>query len=363
MLTARRFALILTLFTVGVASLGAQTSARLAEGGWQALRDGNADRALSLFREALTMNPSDPGLHLGAGAAQHVLGREDEARRSLEFALKGEPRLTPAAALLGEIVYRQGDVEAAIRTYETAIGHNAADSSMKMRLEQWRKEAALQNGFGTRKDDRFSVMFEGPAEERLAARATAVLDAAFWRIGKVIGQYPSNSIAVVLYTERQFRDITRAPEWSDGLYDGRIRIPVRGASQNLVAFDRVLTHELTHAMVTSLAPRGVPVWLHEGLAQYFEPGDALGARRRLRAARLFVPLSDLEGAFHDLETNEAVIAYDESLFAVNTLMERVGKGVSFLIQDLGQGVPVSQAIQRFGFSYSEFQNQVLERLQ
>ena len=123
----------------------------------------------------------------------------------------------------------------------------------------------MHRGFESRNDDRFSVMFEGPAEEQLAARATTVLTAAFWRIGKGLGHYPPNSISVVLYTQKQFRDITRAPDWSAGLYDGRIRIPVRGAEQNLATFDRVLTHELTHAMIANVAPRGVPTWLPKAL--------------------------------------------------------------------------------------------------
>ena len=54
-------------------------------------------------------------------------------------------------------------------------------------------------------------------------------------------------------------------------------IPAAGAAQSPQLFERVLVHELTHAMIASLAPRGIPAWLHEGLAQYFE-GDDPAAR-------------------------------------------------------------------------------------
>src|SRR5207244_3820392 len=217
------------------------------------------------------------------------------------------------------------------------------------RLDGWRKEAALHHGFEQRNDDRFRVMFEGRAEERLAARATAVLDAAFWRIGRTLGEYPSDSIIVILYTEKQFRDITRAPDWSAGWFDGRIQIPVRGASQNLPQFDRVLTHELTHAMVRSLAPRGVPAWMNEGLAMYFEHENADAAKGRLRAARMLIPLSDLENGFDRLNEPEAALAYDESAVAVRALIARVGtKGIGPLLQDLGSGQRFERAIGRFG---------------
>jgi tetratricopeptide (TPR) repeat protein len=355
------FLILISVWSSG--SVAAQApSARLAEAGWQALRSGDADRALLSFRQAMTLRPSDPELYVGAGVAEHFLGRDDEARRSLERALKLEPRLAQAAALLGEIAYRQGDLDVAIRTYEAAIARSVADAQMKVRLEEWRKEATLQRGFASRNDDRFSVMFEGPAEEQLAARATAVLAAAFWRIGKELGQYPSKPISVILYTQRQFRDITRAPQWSDGLYDGRIRIPIRGASQNLAEFDRVLTHELTHAMIATIAPRGVPTWLHEGLAQHFEQADAAGAERRLRAARLFIPLIDLEGSFTQLDAAEAVIAYDEALVVVRTLLNRIGSGLGFLLQDLSTGQSMSEAVLRFGFGYPELQDEVIRRM-
>jgi hypothetical protein len=61
------------------------------------------------------------------------------------------------------------------------------------------------------------------------------------------------------HTEQQFRDITRTPAWAGGQYDGRIRIPVAGASQQPELFKRVLTHELTHAIVAGIAPAGVSV--------------------------------------------------------------------------------------------------------
>src|SRR5207245_7017352 len=114
-------------------------------------------------------------------------------------------------------------------------------------VEAGRREAGVHHTFEERRYDRFRVMFEWRAEESLAAQATTVLTSAFWRIGEKLGEYPSNTIVAILYTEKQFRDITRAPEWSDGQYDGRIRLPVAGASQTPELFARVLTRERTRA--------------------------------------------------------------------------------------------------------------------
>jgi hypothetical protein len=107
----------------------------------------------------------------------------------------------------------------------------------------------------------------------------AILEAAYWRIGTALYTYPADVITVVLYTREQFRDVTRSPEWAGGAFDGRIRVPVLGALQNIKEFERVLTHEFTHALVRSIAPRGVPTWLNEGLAVLFE-GSNLARREQ-----------------------------------------------------------------------------------
>ena len=88
--------------------------------------------------------------------------------------------------------------------------------------------------------------------------------------GAALSHYPTAPIAVVLYTNEQFRDITRAPPWAGGAFDGIIRIPMRGALADAAEFDRVLAHEYTHALVYDLARSGVPTWLHEGLAVALE---------------------------------------------------------------------------------------------
>src|SRR6185436_13684106 len=75
----------------------------------------------------------------------------------------------------------------------------------------------------------FTVSFEGPQEEELAARALESLDKAYWRIGATLNIFPATPVAVVLYTAEEFRDITRAPAWAAGAFDGTIRVPMRGA--------------------------------------------------------------------------------------------------------------------------------------
>jgi tetratricopeptide (TPR) repeat protein len=338
------------------AALQAQSSiVELNEAGWKALRTGNGDRAAALFGEALTLRPTDPVLLFGAGAAADAQGKPRDAMTRLGRALELKPDLTAASRLLGEIAFQQGEVQLAIKTYERALTFAPGEPAIVSGLNIWRKDAAVHHTFEERRYDRFRVMFEGRAEESLAAQATTVLNSAFWRIGEKLGVYPPDAVVAVLYTEKQFRDITRAPEWSGGQYDGRIRIPAAGAALKPELFERVLTHELTHAMVAAVAPRGVPAWLTEGLAQYFDGSDPQEARRRIRAVGRPVSLKSLERGFGRLSAAEAQLAYDESLLAVLVMFDRPGFGWSRLLRTLADGHAFETAIEKFGFSYADLE--------
>jgi hypothetical protein len=168
---------------------------------------------------------------------------------------------------------------------------------------------------------------------------------------------------VILYRQRQVQSITGAPEWAAGGFDGQIRMPVRGASQNLAEFDRVLTHELAHAMLRGVATRNVPAWLNEGLAMRFEGHDAQRAGRRLAAVHVFVPLAALQQGFGGLTAAQAAVAYEESAYAVGVLVGRLGaNGLPMLLQGLSAGQTVDEAVQRFGISFPEFERSLASRV-
>jgi len=361
-----RLTLAALLIAWSVTSVTAQPPGSEAlDRGFQALQSGDAAGADAMFREGLTRHPRDPQLLLGAGIAASLQGRDQEAISLLKQALQIEPQLLQAAALLGELLYRQGDLDLAIKMYERALpgAPPAVAVAMRGRLLAWREEASLPQNHEAIKDDRFTISFDGPVQQTLAARAVSVLNASFWRIGKALGAYPSAPINVVLYSEKQFHDITGAPEWSVGGFDGQIRIPVRGAAQNLAEFDRVLTHELTHAMLKSIASRNLPAWLNEGLAMYFEGHDATLSERRLATARLFVPLAALQMSFSRLNTAQAVVAYEESAFATRALVDRIGpSGLGQLLQDLNDGQPMDQSIERFGITFAAWESDLEQRV-
>jgi tetratricopeptide (TPR) repeat protein len=355
-----RSALVILCVSLAASPVQAQsTVVELNDAGWKMLERGETARAAKLFAEALAEQPDEPVLLFGAGTAAHLAGRPKDAAAHLRRALERNPRLTPASILFGEIAYAEGDVALAIATYEKALKHAPTEPHLVERLAAWRIEADVHSGFEERRFDRFRVMFQGQADAALAAQATEMLNAAFWEIGAKLGAYPSESVVVMLYTEKQFRDITQAPEWAGGVYDGRIRVPAAGATQSPESFERVLVHELVHAMIANAARRGVPVWLHEGLAQYFEGDDPQAARFRLRAAgrARMIPLAALENSFGRLAGAQVQIAYDESLVAVDVIMQRPAFNWSSLFRALAEHDRTAQIFDSFALSYADLEAQ------
>jgi hypothetical protein len=356
---SRSILLALCISVLTVTSLQAQsTVAELNEQGWRLLQSGDAAKAARLFAEALDAQPDHPVLLFGAGAAAHLQGRGKEAATRLRRALEIAPDLTPASILLGQIEYSNGEISKAISIYEKALTHAPNDTHLTSKLNAWRADAEANRGFVERRVDRFRVMFQGHIDNALASRATDLLESAFWRIGKALGAYPSDQVVVMLYTEQQFRDVTLAPEWSGGVYDGRIRIPAAGAAQSPKLFERVLVHELTHAMIASLAPRGIPAWMHEGLARYFEGDDPIAAQRRLKAVGVVIPLRHLESSFSHLSAVQAAVAYDESLVVVDTILQQRSVVWNSLFGALSTSSRTEYTLDSFGLRYSELESEI-----
>ncbi len=321
-------------------------SALLERAAWNALAAGDVAVAATAFRQALAADPKNARLHLGTGIVASLEHRDEDARAALTQALALDPKLTQARVVLGQVLHRMGDSNGAIRTYEELVAAAPGDRDAAAMLARWRREAELHERMQDAIGSAFVVSFDGPAEAAIAQHALEALDSAYWRIGAILGLYPTEPVRVVLYTAEQFSDITRSPSWAAGAYDGIVRVPVRGALDDEHAageLDRVLAHEFTHALIRSVAPSGVPAWLNEGLATALEsPAGATPAGQP--AAR--VPLRALTGSFGRLSGPQAQAAYATSAAAARRLLQDAGGyAIANLLRDLGAGVPFDAAFE------------------
>jgi hypothetical protein len=200
------------------------------------------------------------------------------------------------------------------------------------------------------------VSFDGPAEEALATRAVDSLNRSLERICAQLNTYPTSTIPVVLYATQQFTDITRAPSWAAGAYDGTIRVPMRGALDEGEELDRVLAHEFVHALVHTLSKSAIPTWLNEGLATALESEHLDWAETSVGRSKP-VPLTLLRRSFGQFSGEQAQLAYATSALAVRRMLQEAGGvAVANLIRDLGDGLDFDQAFaHRIQRSFDDFQ--------
>ena len=349
---------LLTVATAGAGQVRTGDPAALGAAGWTAIDESRFGDALDVFTKALASRKNDPALYAGAGVAAFMLGQHADARTWLERALHLAPRYTDVSMLLGELHYREGRVDEAIATYEAALKYSPSDAAIEARLAKWKTDARLRAASYESRGAHFRVLFQGPADESVARRAVELLEGAYWRIGGVLTRYPEQATPVVLYTQEQFRDITRSPEWAAGSYDGTIRIPMRGALEEPEELERILTHEFVHAIVASIGGPNVPAWLNEGLASVLEPEQA--AEQAPSRAGSGLPLTRLERGFSSLSAQEARGAYVRSATAVRKMMQLRGAyAIVALLEDLGRGASFDSAFQqRIAMRYDEFQRLV-----
>ena len=296
--------------------------------GWRAIKAGNFPAAVDAFREAIRLDPANARLRFGAGTAEYGQRHDPEAKELLEQALDLDPKLTRARAQLALVAKRQGDLTEAIRLYEIVVSEAPDEVGVSETLERWKRERELHDRMRVEVGDFFTVSFEGANDADMAARALESLDRAYWRICSVLDAFPQRSVPVVLYSGQQFEDL-----------------------------DRVLAHEFTHALVRSLATRGVPTWLNEGLATVLE-GDSLDWAKAVMTKVSKAPsLTSLSGSFNELTGAEAQVAYAMSALAARRLIDEAGgPAVTNLLRDLGGGVDFEDAfLHRIQKSLADFQ--------
>jgi hypothetical protein len=318
----------------------------LAPAGWAALEQGDARRAASIFAQALEQHPNEPTLHFGAGTAAYAQGRTDPALASLRKAVALDHRFPEAWVMLGRVAYDRGDSRLAIESMEKALELRPRDTFAAELLARWQRESSVHRSYIEKPAEHFRIMYEGGMQQAIGERVGRVLDREYRRIGGTLNSYPSEPITVILYTDQEFHDVTRSPAWAGGHYDGRIRIAVGGTIEP-AHLDRIIAHELVHAVVASAAARRIPAWLNEGLAMHLESSDRGWIPAALRQAASIVPLDTLDRGFSGLDERAAIGAYAESAVAAEILSAKLGSNIGAFLKLVGDGTPVDGALLAF----------------
>ena len=324
--------------------------------GWARLgRDDVEGGYADLSKVSVLEAEKQAGTYLGLGFAKFRMREYDDALSNLFEAVYLDPKDARGHSLIGEIRYRQGDLTEAVKEWEVASGLDPEDQGVKSQLAKAKSELNVEQGFTKRETYYFNIKYEGEERRELGDEVLDVLHKAYSDVGGDLGYFPKQQVTVILYTRKQFNDVTDAPSWSGGVYDGTIRIPIGGRDIDRQALAAVLYHEYTHAALHLMAGSKLPTWLDEGIAQY-EERWVREPREDLDQA-LFTPLSALNGSFMKIGDPAKVRqAYAESLSAVRFYVDRFGQyNLGKLVRLLGEGSDISDSFRdTTGVSFEDF---------
>ena len=247
---------------------------------------------------------------------------------------------------LGQLMEKVDDLEAALIAYERAIALSIEQHREDPRLVEMcsrvKKALSVEGSFKSAKHSHFVARFEGYTEAQLAWSALDTLEQAWFSVGKALDLYPSTPTTVVIYTGAQYREATAGPDWSTGLFDGKIRIREGQLAAEKGSLNDTLVHEYVHAALHTL-PSAVPTWFHEGLAQHFEQRRPPPSRVLVRTG--LAPRAILNGPFIGLPVDAVPAAYATSHAIVERMFERRGAwGVTQVIAELKRGHSFDDAI-------------------
>lgn len=307
-------------------AVGEKTATVLAHYGLLNLRLGYFDRALSFCNEAL---------------------QEDAASATaLEFR--------------GHVQYRLEELSKAIDDWKKAIEIDPKRSGLKEMIKKVEKELLVEADMQSERTTHFVCKYPEEVDRDVANTLLDWLEDAYSEIGLKFHFYPGGNLTIVLYSSQNFNAATDTHSWAAGLYDGKIRVPVKNFHETREQIRTTIFHEYTHFVVSSLTKQ-CPVWLNEGLAQVMEGQKSGEWRSRLRAARegdLLKRFQSMGKTFAGISNpKEAQLAYAQSLsFTEYLIREASLDRVETFLRSLGPKKKMLDTFENvFGRSLDEFE--------
>ncbi len=360
------------LDTDALAALEQQGNARTSAAGYflagkHEMEHENFSKARSFFETALRFEGQNPTILNYYVALLLRTGNSVEALPYAERAVRAAPDSPDTLAILGYAQYASDRNRDAIRSWQRSLALRP-DAQVRKYLAKAEQEAKAESDFSQKESSHFTLKYEGAqTPDSLRRELVSTLESHYDDLVRDLGVAPRGSIAVILYTDQAFFDVTQSPSWVGAVNDGKLRIPVNGMRSVTPELSRVLKHELAHSFINQLSGGRCPQWLNEGIAQTLEPKSLSSRGRRLAdlfKAQQEIPLNILEGGFMRFSPMEAMLAYDESLATVQFIRDSYGiSDLQRILRRLGEGNSTEAALRAtIHDDYGQLQGEVRKYL-
>ena len=285
--------------------------------------------------------------------------------------------------LTARVEFHQGRYEEALRLMEQALtieSTNKRRQAMRLLIQQTHDTAKKLKRF---ESAHFILQLDEGKDGILAPRALDTLEKTYEAIGQAMGYFPQAKVRVEIAPDAasfnaistlSLRDIEETGAVGICKFNKIMTISPRVLMQGYRWLDS-LSHEYLHYVIVGLSGNKAPIWLHEGMARFYEtrwrhPGPVKGnedyltpSNQTLLAQALeknkFIGFQKMEPSLIYLETPEEVqLAYAEAASAIDFVVQSRGHaGIRELLSELGKR-PTQEAIEKvLGSPYAVFETQ------
>ncbi len=341
--------------------------------------------ALAAFVELLSFSPpaySAEADSLVKQADEYLeawhLNQADEIAARL---LRENSRSAAGLEIKGKVAFYQGRYDEASRLLDQAVAiepGNAHRQAYRLLAQQSRDTVKKLKRF---ESAHFILYLDEERDGILAPSALDTLEKSYQVLGKTLGYFPKAKVRVEIAPDvssfnaistLSLRDIEETGAVGICKFNKIMTISPRVLIQGYRWLDS-LSHEYVHYLIIALTNNKAPIWLHEGMARFYEsrwrrpdPGkereDYLTpANQTLLVQALeknkFVSFKDMEPSLIHLETPEEVqLAYAEAASAIDYMIHRKGQaGIQDLLSELNTQ-PTPEAIEKaMGISFASFE--------
>ena len=159
-------------------------------------------------------------------------------------------------SILGNVYYLREELDKAIEAWEYSLAIRD-DATVRASLERAIREVAIAGDFNKQRLSHFIVKYEGETMEDTGRLVLGSLERSYGFLKSRLDFEPKEPVVVILYARRDYNELG-GPKWSAGLFDGKVRVPVRGLQSLDGHVESTLRHELTHAFLYAQAGKNCP---------------------------------------------------------------------------------------------------------
>lgn len=341
--------------------------------------------------------PLPPPAH-GAGRARGRLAQVErlidqwrirEAEALLAPLLRDAPESSRVLQLQGEILLHRGDYDGAVKVLTRAARGRGGAGPLRALRDLVASTAETVKGYVKHRSSggNFEIWTPPGKDELLAPFAAETLERTRSALKRDLGFIPEDPVRVEIYPSPEdlarvspltLADIERSGTIALCKF-GRLMIVTPRALLRGYSWRDTLAHEYSHLVITRVSNNNVPIWLHEGLAKFFEArwrlalGDVAPlspAQEHLLASALRRPgglirWEQMHPSMAKLPSQEATaLAFAQVQTAVQFLVEQVTiDGLRRVLAAIRGGRPAWDAVKEVTkLSAAEFQRRWKQHL-